>query len=589
MTAPTKLRVSPGLSLPIEVVTDKQAILAMSGAGKSNAAVAMAEEMYRCGVPWVVIDPKGDWWGIRAGADGKSEGLPIPVLGGLHGDLALEPGAGALIASLVAERRLTCVLDVSEFNTRQEMFRFLADFATTLLKKNTMPLHVFAEEADDYLPQRTSEKGELPRCLGAWQRLIKRGRFRGIGSTIITQRSSAINKDVLNMTDSLYVMRMTAPLDHKAIRPWITEHGIGEELIDSLPTLENGEAWVWSPQRLKLVERITFRRRSTFDSGATPFSLGKATQTATLADVDLVALKTEMAETVERAENEDPKKLHAKIKKLEKDLGIATQAHETRYEVGYADALSEVAQLAPEPIEVEIPVPFIPPSAVAAAQVLTQHAEQTAESARRMVEALSSIEPPAAPAPKPVAPKPAARPAPQPSPPPVADRRPAAPVGGDTDVSLGDGTARKLLRVLAHHPDGLMNPRLAALAGVGQKKSTLRNALAKLRNAGLVGPGQPVVATEAGLALIADDVAPLPTGRELLDHWRGRLGGVPLRMFDELVAAYPEGIERDVLAERLGLDPTQSTIRNAMAKLRAQGLVAAHGYRADDHLMAAIS
>lgn len=588
MTAPTKLRVSPGLSLPIEVVTDKQAILAMSGAGKSNAAVAMAEEMYRCGVPWVVIDPKGDWWGIRAGADGKSEGLPIPVLGGLHGDLALEPGAGALIASLVAERRLTCVLDVSEFNTRQEMFRFLADFATTLLKKNTMPLHVFAEEADDYLPQRTAEKGELPRCLGAWQRLIKRGRFRGIGSTIITQRSSAINKDVLNMTDSLYVMRMTAPLDHKAIRPWITEHGIGEELIDSLPTLENGEAWVWSPQRLKLVERITFRRRSTFDSGATPFSLGKATQTATLADVDLVALKTEMAETVERAENEDPKKLHAKIKKLERDLAAAL-ARPVKTETVEKEVQVEVVREVPPAwlddwiVEVSGLLGDVSGTAQRARAQFNDALKRVADD-RRHAKVIAPTRP--TPAPKP---QPAAPPAPQTSPPPVADRRPAAPVGGDTDVSLGDGVARKLLRVLAHHPDGLMNPRLAALAGVGQKKSTLRNALAKLRNAGLVGAGQPVVATEAGLAFIADDIEPLPTGPELLDHWRGRLGGVPLRIFDELVAAYPEGIERDVLAERLGLDPTQSTIRNAMAKLRAQGLVAAHGYRADDNLMAAIS
>jgi len=36
----------------------------------------------------------------------------------LHGDIPLEPSSGKLIAKLITEQRLTCVLDVSEFDTR---------------------------------------------------------------------------------------------------------------------------------------------------------------------------------------------------------------------------------------------------------------------------------------------------------------------------------------------------------------------------------------------------------------------------------------------------------------------------------------
>ena len=35
-------------------------MLAVRRAGKSNAAVVIAEEMYDAGLPWVAIDAKGD-------------------------------------------------------------------------------------------------------------------------------------------------------------------------------------------------------------------------------------------------------------------------------------------------------------------------------------------------------------------------------------------------------------------------------------------------------------------------------------------------------------------------------------------------
>jgi hypothetical protein len=114
----------------------------------------MAEEMYDAGLPWVAIDPKGDWWGVRAAGDGRHPGLSVLVFGGLHGDVPLEPTAGRLVADLVVEQRLTCVLDVSEM-TKADQRRFLTDFADRLYRRNTEPLHVFCEEADEYIPQRS--------------------------------------------------------------------------------------------------------------------------------------------------------------------------------------------------------------------------------------------------------------------------------------------------------------------------------------------------------------------------------------------------------------------------------------------------
>ena len=51
------LRVAEGLALPSQAVTETFGILAVRGAGKSNAAARMAEEMFRAKLPFVVIDP----------------------------------------------------------------------------------------------------------------------------------------------------------------------------------------------------------------------------------------------------------------------------------------------------------------------------------------------------------------------------------------------------------------------------------------------------------------------------------------------------------------------------------------------------
>ena len=66
----TELHVSFDLTLPADLITQTAALLSTRRGGKSNAAAMVAEEMYDAVLPWVAIDPKGDWWGLRSSADG---------------------------------------------------------------------------------------------------------------------------------------------------------------------------------------------------------------------------------------------------------------------------------------------------------------------------------------------------------------------------------------------------------------------------------------------------------------------------------------------------------------------------------------
>ncbi len=99
------LTLGPGLVLPVEAVTETFAILAKRGAGKTYTAAVLMEEMMGAGLPVVIVDPVGVWWGLRSSADGTAEGLPVVIFGGDHADLPLAETAGELLADLVARAR----------------------------------------------------------------------------------------------------------------------------------------------------------------------------------------------------------------------------------------------------------------------------------------------------------------------------------------------------------------------------------------------------------------------------------------------------------------------------------------------------
>jgi len=326
----TSLRISSKLTLPAEAVTQTFGCLGVRGSGKSNTAVVLAEEMYRAKLPFVAIDPKPDWWGIQSSADGKAAGLDVPVFGAVgevrskhrpEPNMPLEPTAGVFLADLVVSERLSCVLDVSAFSEANKI-RFLLDFATRLYQRNEDALHLFLEEADDYIPQKPFK--EQARLVHIFSKIVKLGRARGLGATIITQRSAVVNKNVLTQIGTLIAHRTTSPQDRKAIQGWVDFHGQSREIVDSLPSLEDGEAWVWSPQWLKCCDRVQIRRRQTFDSGATP-KAGKSRPAVRLAEIDLPAIQARMAETIERAKAEDPKELKKTIAELRKELSAKPQ------------------------------------------------------------------------------------------------------------------------------------------------------------------------------------------------------------------------------------------------------------------------
>lgn len=622
-----QLRVASDLTLPLSAVTETFGILAARGSGKSNLAAVLAEQMFDAGLPFVVVDPVGSWFGLRAGADGQKDGgLPIPIFGGHHGDVPLERGGGELLADLVVSKRLSCVLDLSAFESESAKKQFLLAFAQRLYLKNTDPLHLFLEEADDYIPQRPMR--DEAQLLRAWENIVRRGRSRGLGMTLITQRSASISKSVLTQVQTLFVLRTTGPQDRAAIEAWVKYHDTDDKVLSSLSGLASGEGWAWSPQFLGRMSKHKFHRRRTFDSGATPKNLrGKdARAAATLADVDLSHLTQQMAATVERAKADDPKELKKLLAQASKDASVSTRRIselETRLLNTSGFALSNEKAKKEQPVLTDADRKLLQLLAdgyketvdvlVGRADIMLASIADRAKAAidealaswvkdvdrrradffgraekahvQRIIEKLERVQG-------------GNKITTQNTKVEFAGNRPdcrdsknnPSKLGGagasknfgpTRGVSTSDGlppARQKILNALAFF-EGIGvaqtdKTQLALIVGVSPTSGGYFNNLGTLRSSGLIEypQGGTVALTTAGRALASVDGVP-ETTRELHDAIRAKLPPAKWRIIQALIARYPHSLTKDALAGAIGVSPTSGGYFNNLGSLRSLGLI----------------
>lgn len=128
--------------------------------------------------------------------------------------------------------------------------------------------------------------------------------------------------------------------------------------------------------------------------------------------------------------------------------------------------------------------------------------------------------------------------------------------------------------MLAQTGGSSTRPRIAALAGIASRRSTLKNALSTLKGQGLVTTSGDTVALTPEGRTATRDVPPLPRGPELLAYWRGQVGdGAAGRVFEVLVQVFPAAIDREPLREAAAIPEGTSTLKNALSSLRGLGLV----------------
>lgn len=543
------LKISSDLQLPIEAVTQTFAILAKRGVGKTYAGCVMVEEMLQHGQQVVVADPIGVWWGLRSSADGKSPGFPIVVFGGEHGDVHLEENAGEIVAQSIIENGFSAVLDLSLFRKAAQN-RFMLAFAETLYRLNRKPLHFMVDEADEFAPQRPIHGTE--RLLGAFEDIVRRGRARGLGVTLITQRAAVLNKNVLTQIEVLVVLRTISPQDREAIEAWTEIHGTKkqlEQLSETMASLPVGTAWFWSPGWLDIFKKITVRKKITFDSSATPKVGETIIKPKALAEVNLEQLGAQIKATAETAKANDPAELKREIARLKKGLSTPSEKVVTKEIPTLTDhERSRLTKL----IEAFESYTRDFNAMGALVEQVRCHKDEISGEVKFFRDLLAGklVNQPQ---------KPAHR---VPNLPPV-----------QSNGELGK-CERALLSVLAQVTGGCDRKKLTLLAGYCWSGST-QNALGKLRSLGYVqgDNGSVMQITETGLKSGHVNASALPQGPALRDYWEsfphfGKCEREILRaLFDQ-----PEGLDREGIMQATGYTWSGST-QNALGALRTAGVI----------------
>jgi len=549
-----KLKISDTLSIPVDIVTDTNAILAKKGAGKTYTGSVLAEEMIALGQRIVVVDPTDAWWGLRAKADGSPNGLPVVIFGGGHADLPLDEHMGPTIADLIVDGKLSsCILCTKGFESDAGRIRFLTQFGQRIFFRSKEPLHLFLDEADDYLPQRVM--GETAKLLHVWAKIVKQGRLQGIGVTLITQRAAVLHKDVLTQVSTLFVLQTIGPQDIKAISDYVrAKGGSHDAMLDALPRLKKGECFVYSPEFLEIdpPQKHQIRLRHTFNSSATPKVGERRIDPKELAKVDLEALRVSLAATLEKAKSEDPKALQKRIVELERAL---------------------VAKpVAPAPQRIEVPVftdaeRRLVESLAANMDELEIQMRACRELVTGRFDRLNA--------------KVVAATIPKELPPPKVNRqehsgddvsygpRQSAPVGQAKKLRSG---ALEILNTLASLGGQLTRKQLASLVGIKPTGSTFSTYLSDLRGLAYVETmGDLVKITPIGLrdagGARSVDVRAL---------WTSKLRSGAVQMLDEIIARYPSAVSRRELAAKVGIDAEGSTFSTYLSDLVSNGLAERH-------------
>jgi Helicase HerA, central domain len=573
------LHLAKNLTLPLDAVTQTIAILAKRRAGKSYTMRRLVEQLFKAGQQIVIVDPKGDQWGVRSAADGKGPGLPIVILGGERGDVPLEPSGGEVVAKLVVEERVSVLLDVSLFR-KHEVATFMTAFLENLYRLKARevyrtPMMLVIDEADAIAPQKP-QKGE-ERMLGAAEDIVRRGGQRGIGCILVTQRSAVLNKNVLTQAQMLIALRTIAPQDLAAMNAWIDVHGTLEQkktLMDSLPSLPVGDAWFWSPgwpTAEGIFQRVHVLPIETFDSGATPKSGEKRVEPKHAADVDLEALKRQMAATIEKAKADDPRELRKQIAELKKELAkkgstpVQTVASPKTVEK-FVLKDSQVARL-------ETLMARIGAEADRHGKAMAGFWGNLNEVADVLLAAVRAVanDRPRGQAPPPLR-----------AVPPASVSRTVSPRrASENSSSPADGLTpakQKILNGLAFlHGIGASpadKTQLALIVGVSPTSGGYFNNLGALRSSGLIDypSGGTVALTDAGAAIAATDGVPSTT-EELHDAIRAKLPPAKWKILEALIPVYPKSVNKDDLADAIGVSPTSGGYFNNLGSLRSLGLV----------------
>ncbi len=247
-----------GETLPAsEILTGRGFITGKSGAGKSNTARVIAEELVEAGYPVFVIDADGEHAGLAERFDALRAGQTSDC------DVQVGPETARELAGRALAEPVPIVLDTSGYvdtATARETVGAVARGLFDAAQRDPTPFLLLVEEIHEYLPQSRGidDTGE------ALIRVAKRGRKQGLGLCGVSQRPADVRKDFITQCDWFVWHRLT----------WESDTRVVSRLFDlraaeTVQNLSDGEALLAADWK-EGTRTVQFRRARTTAEGARP-------------------------------------------------------------------------------------------------------------------------------------------------------------------------------------------------------------------------------------------------------------------------------------------------------------------------------
>lgn len=285
-----------------EMIGQRIAALGISGSGKTNTVATLIEELLPH-LAMTIVDVEGEYFGLK-------ERYTLVVAGrSEHSEVPLFVENAAALAEMSLRRGISVILDLSEYDQDEMQAILLVYFERlwTLSTSLKSPYEIVIEEAHEFVPQglRTPLKAILTR-------FALRGRKRGVGVILASQRSAKIEKDLLTQANLLFLQNVVHPTDlsvYKDLIP-LPAKQVEQQVRDLVP----GEAFV---VRGKQVDRVSIRKRYTFHAGATP-TIGEAQPHLKRIDATILQELREMtARSVSESGSDETSRLKKRLKDAE--------------------------------------------------------------------------------------------------------------------------------------------------------------------------------------------------------------------------------------------------------------------------------
>ena len=267
-----------------ELVTGRTCVIGQSGSGKSYTIAVLCEKLLQNNIAFCIVDTEGEYFSLK-------QKFQVLWAGGSQADVNIEQVDFQDLIEKSIKNNAPLILDVSE---SLEQRKVVSEFSSKLYEIGSslrQPYLLIVEEADKFVGQNKDSLKEI-------EEISKRGRKRGLGLLVATQRPSLVNKNVLSQCGNQLIGKLTTENDLKAVDLFFADR----KELELLPKLSVGEFFVMGnlaaqKVKMKCVERLTQHK------GLTPKLIPKATGKISELKTSLgISEKVEEKESIEKLE-----------------------------------------------------------------------------------------------------------------------------------------------------------------------------------------------------------------------------------------------------------------------------------------------